>query len=205
MDSEGFGGDTKKITIAGQSAGAMSVSMLMASPLAKSLFQRAIGESGRLLEPTQLASKYLLVNAEREGEKFAVSMGAASLQQLRQLPASQLTGDAGGICHPVIEPYVLPVSPHEAFTAGHQNDVPLLLGSNAEEARSLVNVTGVKAATFDADLEHSYGSLPPPLVAACPPHHRRGGNAGAARPRARSAFRLGHVGLGETSSRNRAQ
>jgi len=205
MDSEGFGGDTKKITIAGQSAGAMSVSMLMASPLAKSLFQRAIGESGRLLEPTQLASKYLLVNAEREGEKFAVSMGAASLQQLRQLPASQLTGDAGGICHPVIEPYVLPVSPYEAFTAGHQNDVPLLLGSNAEEARSLVNVTGVKAATFDADLEHSYGSLPPPLVAACPAHHRRGGNAGAARPRARSAFRLGHVGLGETSSRNRAQ
>jgi len=53
----------------------------------------------------------LLVNAEREGEKYAVSMGAASLKQLRQLPASQLTGDAGGICHPVIEPYVLPHSP----------------------------------------------------------------------------------------------
>ena len=164
----GFGGDAKNVTIAGQSAGAMSVSMLMASPLAKGLFQRAIGESGGLFEPTQLAPKYLLANAEREGEKYAISMGAASLQQLRQLPASQLTGDAGGICHPVIEPYVLPVSPYEAFTAGQQNDVPLLVGSNAEEARSLVNVTGVKAATFDADLEHSFGSLPPPLIAAYP-------------------------------------
>lgn len=162
----GFGGDAKNVTIAGQSAGAMSVSMLMASPLAKGLFQRAIGESGGLFEPTQLAPKYLLANAERDGEKYAISMGAASLQQLRQLPASQLTGDAGGICHPVIEPYVLPVSPYEAFAAGQQTDVPLLVGSNAEEARSLVNVTSVKAATFDADLEHSYGSLPPPLVAA---------------------------------------
>jgi len=163
-----FGGDSKRVAIAGQSSGAMSVSILMASPLAKGLFQRAIGESGGLFEPLQLAPKYLLVNAERDGEKYAASLGAMSLAKLRQLPASALSGDAGGVSHPVIEPYVLPVSPYEAFTLRQQNDVPLLIGSNADEARSLVDVTHVKAATFGSDLEHSFGALPPALVSAYP-------------------------------------
>jgi para-nitrobenzyl esterase len=140
----------------------------MASPLAKGLFQRAIGESGGLFEPLQLAPKFLLANAERDGEKYAASLGATSLQQLRRLPASQLSGNAGGIVHPVIEPYVLPVSPYEAFTSRQQNDVPLLLGSNAEEARALTDVTHVKAATFDSDLEKSFGQLPPAIAAAYP-------------------------------------
>jgi para-nitrobenzyl esterase len=78
------GGDPKNVTIAGQSSGAISVSILMASPLAKGLFERAIGESGGLFEPLQLAPKYLLANAEREGEKYAVSLGATSLQRKDQ-------------------------------------------------------------------------------------------------------------------------
>jgi para-nitrobenzyl esterase len=163
-----FGGDPKNVTIAGQSAGAMSVSILMSSPLAKGLFQRAIAESGGLFEPFQLAPKYLLANAELEGEKYTVSLGATSLQQLRQLPAARLTGNADGTVHPVIEPYVLPALPYETFASGQQNDVPLPLGSNADEARSLTDVTQVKAATFDSDLEHSDGQLPPQLVAAYP-------------------------------------
>jgi len=163
-----FGGDPNKVTIAGQSSGAISVSILMASPLAKGLFQRAIGESGGLFEPLQLAPKYLLANAERDGEKYAVSLGTNSLQQLRWLPAARLTGNADGIVHPVIEPYVLPVSPYEAFTSGCQNDVPLLLGSNTDEGRSLTDVTHVKAATFESDLEQSFGQLPAPLLAAYP-------------------------------------
>jgi hypothetical protein len=140
----------------------------MASRLAKGLFQRAIGESGGLFEPLQLAPKYLLANAEREGEKYGVSLGASSLQQLRRLPAVLLTGNDDGIVHPVIEPYVLPVLPYEAFTSEQQNDVPLLIGSNAEEARSLTDVNHVKATTFGMDLEHSFGQLPAPLVAAYP-------------------------------------
>ncbi len=163
-----FGGDRKNVTIAGQSSGSMSVSMLMASPLAKGLFQRAIGESGGLFEPLQLAPKYLLANAERDGEKYAVSLGATSLQQLRSLPAAKLTGNAGGIVHSVIEPYVLPASPYDVFTSGQQNDVPLLLGSNTDEARALTDVSHVTAATFDKDLERSVGTLPPQLAAAYP-------------------------------------
>src|ERR1700735_5561088 len=157
-DSAAFGGDQKNVTIAGQSSGSMSVSMLMASPLAKGLFQRAIGESGGMFEPLQLAPRFLLANAERDGEKYAASLGAASLDELRRLPVAFLFGGkAGDVSHPVIEPYVLPVSPYEAFASGRQNDVPLLIGSNADEARSLVDVSQVKAATFDSDLEHSWG------------------------------------------------
>ncbi len=163
-----FGGDPKCITIAGQSSGSISVSILMASPLAKGLFQRAIGESGGLFEPLQLGPQFLLANAERDGEKYAVSLGAPSLKQLRRLPASQLTGNAGGIVHAVIEPYVLPASPYQAFTAGQQNDVPLLIGSNADEARAMLDVSHETAASFASDLEHSVGQLPPALIAAYP-------------------------------------
>ena len=163
-----FGGDPKCVTIAGQSSGSISVSILMASPLAKGLFQRAIGESGGLFEPLQLGPQFLLANAERDGDKYAVSLGAPSLKELRRLPATLLTGNAGGIVHPVIEPYVLPLSPYEAFTLGQQNDVPLLIGSNADEARAMVDVTHETAATFDSDLQHSVGQLPPALVAAYP-------------------------------------
>ena len=125
-----FGGDPKNVTVAGQSSGAISVSILMSSPLAKGLLQRAIAESGGLFEPFQLAPKYLLANAELEGKKYAVSLGATSLQQLRQLLAAQLTGNADGTVHPVIEPYVLPALPY-------------------------ADVTQVKAATFDSVSRHT--------------------------------------------------
>jgi para-nitrobenzyl esterase len=165
-----FGGDPKRVTIAGQSSGAISVSVLMASPRAKGLFQRAIGESGGLFEPLQLAPNYLLANAERDGEKYAASLGVTSLQELRGLPAAALLGgaNAGGVTHPVIEPYVLPVSPYEAFASGRQSDVPLLIGSNADEARALTDVANVKAATFDQGVESSFGPLPAPIMAAYP-------------------------------------
>src|SRR5271155_156968 len=147
-----FGGDPHRVAIAGQSSGAISVSVLMASPRAKGLFQRAIGESGGLFEPLQLAPSYLLGNAERDGEKYVASLGVGSLEELRRLPAARLTGggNAGGVTHPVIEPYLLPSAPYEAFASGHQNDVPLLIGSNAEEARSLTDVSHTTAATFAA-------------------------------------------------------
>jgi para-nitrobenzyl esterase len=164
-----FGGDPKRVTIAGQSSGAMSVSALMASPLAKGLFHRAIGQSGGLFEPLQIAPSYLLANAEKDGEKYATSVGAASIAALRKLPAEKLLeGNAGSVSHPVIEPYALPAGPYDAFVSGAYNDVPLLVGFNLEEARSLVDVKPVKAATFAADIERSFGALPPPLMDAYP-------------------------------------
>ncbi|MGA3156744.1 MAG: carboxylesterase family protein [Steroidobacteraceae bacterium] len=165
-----FGGDPKRVTIAGQSSGAISVSVLMASPRAKGLFQRAIGESGGLFEPLGLAPNYLLANAERDGEKYVAGLGVASLADLRQLPAARLLGggNAGGVTHPVIEPVVLPEAPSEIFAAGRQNDVPLLIGSNADEARSLTDTSHTTAESFDADITNSFGALPAPILAAYP-------------------------------------
>jgi para-nitrobenzyl esterase len=165
-----FGGDPTCVTIAGQSSGSISVSVLMASPRSKGLFQRAIGESGGLFEPLQLAPNFLLANAEHDGEKYLASLGVTSLEQLRRLPADRLTGggNAGGVTHPVIEPDLLPRSPYEAFASGQQNDVPLLIGSNADEARALTDVSHTTAASFASDIESSFGQLPPPIIAAYP-------------------------------------
>ena len=164
-----FGGDPARVTIFGQSAGAMSVSMMMASPLASDLFQGAIGESGGLFEQVQLAHGYTLPDAEREGAAYAKSVGAASLAALRAMPVDRLLqGEANKVSHPVVEPYVLPLSPYDAFVAGRQARVPVLVGWNAEEARSLTDLSKVRAATFAEDIQKAFWFQPTALINAYP-------------------------------------
>jgi len=160
-----FGGDPDRVTIFGQSAGGNAVSILMSSPITHGLFARAIGQSGGMFEPFQLAPNYLLKNAEREGEGYMASLGAQSLQQLRALPPDVLLkGKAAAITHPVLDSYVFTASPYDVFVAEQQNDIPLLIGSNEEEGRSLVkDLDAVRTNTYESEMRSHWGPIPPPL------------------------------------------
>lgn len=130
-----FGGDPAKVTIAGESAGSISVSAHMASPLSKDLIAGAIGESGAAINPT--LSPIPLAEAEKTGLDFATNAGYPGLAQLRALDTREIyeiyTESKRFGFPTVIDGYFYPKSVSDIFKAGEQAQVPLLLGWNSAE------------------------------------------------------------------------
>ena len=128
-----FGGDPGRVTIFGESAGSWSVNTVQATPLAKGLFHRAIGESGG-----QFASTTTLAQAEQNGVALARQVGADSLKGLREVPAERLLAAQfrTGIN---VDGYALPDTVRSLFAQKKYNDVPVLVGSNANEFTTLSN------------------------------------------------------------------
>lgn len=128
-----FGGDLNNVTIAGQSAGSMSVNILNATSLAHGLYNKMIAESGANIIPSLFGDPLRLEDAEKKGLQLQKSAGVNSLEELRKIPAEKLVSMLQGLGSISIDGYVLTEPIATTYALGKQTKVPLLTGYNGDD------------------------------------------------------------------------
>jgi para-nitrobenzyl esterase len=167
-----FGGDPDKVTIFGESAGGIAVSMLCASPLAKGLFHGAIAQSGGSFGPPRRTTypgenMKRLADAEQAGVAYANRTSAASIAEFRKLTPDRLpAGFGSGAAWPIIDGWVIPDDQFRLYESGQYNDVAILVGYNSDEGLSFSRER--TPGEFRANVEKRFGPFAEKLLAAYP-------------------------------------
>lgn len=170
-----FGGDPANVTIAGESAGALSVMALMAAPSARGLFHKAIAQSAYMVSAPALRDpQHGMVPAEAQGSDLAAKLGAADLAALRAMDAGTLTektATTGFFPFITIDGKVLPRQLVDTFDRNEQAPVPIMAGFNSGEIRSLrflLPKAPADAASYEAAVRARYGELADRFLARYP-------------------------------------
>jgi para-nitrobenzyl esterase len=159
-----FGGDPHCVTVAGQSAGATSIQLFLASKLTKGLFQRAIIDSGLdagTMPGTATEHPTKLVDAERAGARLAEANHLPSIAALRHLSLDDLQAlDYTGLepWRPVVDAYVVPEDFVSANPQGAQNDIPTIFGLNADEGSAAAGYGHATVEVFEQQAREQFGS-----------------------------------------------
>jgi para-nitrobenzyl esterase len=185
-----FGGNPKRVTISGESAGAIAVSMLCASPLAKGLFHGAISQSGGSFGPVHAGggpgeNMQPLSEGEKAGAAWLPSTGASNIAELRKLPAEKVQAASQrqrGLAWPIMDGWVIPDDQYKLYQAGRYNDVTVLIGYNSDEGATFGVPRSQEA--YVESVRQRYGQFADKILAAYP-----GGETPAAKKTARDLTR----------------